>query len=381
MLEARGLRKTFTRGNGVEVTPVDNLSFAVEEGEFIVLLGPSGCGKTTLLRTLSGLEDPEEGDILIGGEALFSSSDRVNVPPESRPVGMVFQAYALWPHMKVLDNIAFPLRSAGVNRREAGQRVNGMLEMLGLTGVAGQYPGQISGGQQQRVALARALVAGDSLVLFDEPLSNVDAKVRQKLRVQLLEEQRKLGFTAIYVTHDQEEALSLATRVAVMRDGRFEQFAPPQEVYYRPATRYVADFVGSANLVAGEVQEQHGDSLVVRTAHGATTAATADPSVFPRGSKVELISRPERWHISTQPAASGPDRAFPLSKGRVEQSMFTSGRMEYLVHAGGEHIRVWADGERIIETGSEVWIGCDSFWAIPQEEASVESRAQSVLEK
>nr|WP_236589401.1 ABC transporter ATP-binding protein [Ramlibacter aurantiacus] len=249
-VEVRGLRKHYV-GKGAdrrrsEVVAIDGVDLQVRAGELVVLLGPSGCGKTTLLRCIAGLERPQHGEVRVHGRIVFSAEAGVFVPPEHRHIGMMFQSYALWPHMTVQDNVAYPL-AGHAPRAQREQQVDGMLERLGIAGLGHRYPGELSGGQQQRVALARALIASQSLVLFDEPLSNVDAKVRKRLRAELREVKRRNGFAGVYVTHDQEEAMELADTLVVMESGRIRQVGSPRAVYERPASIYVADFVGDIN--------------------------------------------------------------------------------------------------------------------------------------
>ncbi|MFE4500976.1 ABC transporter ATP-binding protein [Rhodococcus sp. NPDC056743] len=229
------------------MTILDDISLDVQRGELLVLLGPSGCGKTTLLRCLVGLERPDSGRIALGDSTVMDASDRVFVPPNKRDVGMVFQNYALWPHMKIADNVAYPLKSRKMRRELASGRVKEVLDVVQCSHLADRYPPQLSGGQQQRVSLARALAVRPALMLLDEPLSNLDALLRIDLRTQMRMLHRQLKFTAVYVTHDQEEAMALGTRVAVMKAGKFEQIGTPDEVYRYPATEYVADFLGARN--------------------------------------------------------------------------------------------------------------------------------------
>ena len=230
-------------------TAIDDLDLEIEEGEFLVLLGPSGCGKTTTLRCLAGLETPDEGRIVFGEpHGLRLADQRVNLSPDKRNIGMVFQSYALWPHMTVRKNIGYPLRRRASIKREQSQGwVEETAALVDCSAPARPLPGQLSGGQQQRVALARGLVARPDLVLFDEPLSNLDARLRDQVRAQLHELHDRLGFTAVFVTHDQTEALALGDRLAIMRTGRIEQFGTPEQVFEEPATEYVAGFIGMSN--------------------------------------------------------------------------------------------------------------------------------------
>ncbi|MFE5890227.1 ABC transporter ATP-binding protein [Streptomyces sp. NPDC002285] len=229
---------------------VDNLSLQIEPGEFIVLLGPSGCGKTTTLRCLAGLETPDEGRISLGDRTVLDQREKVDLPPNKRNIGMVFQSYALWPHMTVRRNIGYPLRTRRVAREEARGRIEEAARLVDCAALLDRYPAQLSGGQQQRVALARGLAARPDLVLFDEPLSNLDARLRDQVRAQLHELHARLGFTAVFVTHDQSEALALGDRLAIMRAGRIEQLDTPERVFEQPATEYVAGFIGMSNRLA-----------------------------------------------------------------------------------------------------------------------------------
>jgi len=276
------------------VTAVDAVDLTVADGELFTLLGPSGCGKTTLLRLLAGFYPPEAGTIRFG--------DRVvnGLAAYERRIGMVFQNYALWPHMTVADNVGYGLRLRRLPAEEVGSRIREGLRKVNLGGLEARYPGQLSGGQQQRVALARALVLNPDILLLDEPLSNLDAKIRVQVRAEIRRLQRELGITTIYVTHDQEEALSLSDRVAVMRDGRVLQVGSPRELYERPRTRFVADFVGINNLLPGEVEGHAGGTdLVVRTALGPLRAIEGGTVA----GRCVLAVRPE--NVALGPAGSG----------------------------------------------------------------------------
>lgn len=249
-LQVKGLDKRFTGKS--PTTAIDQLDFSIEKGEFVVLLGPSGCGKTTTLRCLAGLETADQGTISLGGTTWFDSKRHVALPPEKRNIGMVFQSYALWPHMTVRKNIGYPLRARRKKGPEAASWVEEAAALVDCGALLDRYPAQLSGGQQQRVSLARSLVSRPDVILFDEPLSNLDAKLRDEIRVQLHELHGRLKFTAVFVTHDQSEALALADRVAVMRAGRFEQIGTPFEVFEQPVSEYVADFIGLSNRLPAE---------------------------------------------------------------------------------------------------------------------------------
>ncbi|MFI4987085.1 MAG: ABC transporter ATP-binding protein [Alphaproteobacteria bacterium] len=286
-LSVAGLVKTYSPS--VTIGP---LSFEVRTGEHLSLLGPSGCGKTTTLRCIAGFESLSAGTIHLGGVRLDEQ------PAHKRGVGLVFQNYALFPHLSVFENIAFGLRLARRERPEIERRVQAMLELVGLGEVAARLPSQLSGGQQQRVAIARAVVMEPRLILFDEPLSNLDLKLRVQMRRELRELQRRLGKTTIYVTHDQTEALALSDRIAVLSAGRIEQIGTPREIYERPATTFVADFIGTANLVHGEVASLSGTRLTVTTREGLHFVSEADDVAH--SGRVLLMLRPERIQLNAE---------------------------------------------------------------------------------
>ncbi len=247
---------------------LDDVSFEVSEGELFTLLGPSGCGKSTTLMSIAGFQTPEAGRIGVGGDVFYDAAQRVNVPAERRNLGIVFQSYAVWPHMTVFDNLAFPLKVRKMKRPAIRSRVLEVLELVEMVEYADRYPHQLSGGQQQRVALARALVYSPSVLLLDEPFSNLDAKLRERARAWVKELQRELGLTTVFVTHDQDEALSMSDRVAVMSLGEVQQIGTPEEIYNRPANRFVAEFVGSVNLLSGTVAAYEGGRVAVELAGG-----------------------------------------------------------------------------------------------------------------
>lgn len=350
-VSVRNLTKTYQTKRG-EVAALRDVSLDVAEGEIMVLLGPSGCGKTTLLRSVAGLEHPDSGEIRIHGETVFDSDQGVSLTPERRNLSMVFQSYALWPHLSVTRNVAYPLKAAKVDRAAAKERVEQVLETVGLTKFAGNYPGQLSGGQQQRVALARALVANQGVILFDEPLSNLDAKVRERLREELLSLHEELGFTAIYVTHDQTEATGLANRIAVMEVGEVAQLGTPMEIYQDPGSRYVADFVGSTNQLDGTVAGLDGDYVLVRTQVGELRCRPGGdtPAV---GSQVQVMFRPE--HLLLCPAAQGPN----LISAEVTQSVFLGSHLEHILTCGPQRLVLQTMEGGLLERGSSVTVELD----------------------
>ncbi len=284
----RGLGKSYGRDG---VVALDNFSLDFPAGQCTVLLGPSGCGKTTVLRSIAGLITPDTGRITIDRQVVFDATAGADVPPEKRRLGMVFQSYALWPHLSVAENIGYPLISAGISKGEIAQRTGAMLEWIGLAGLGGRFVHELSGGQQQRVSLGRAMVAKPRAILFDEPLSNLDARLRERMRLELLALRQQAPFTSVYVTHDQLEAITLADRVVVMRAGKIEQVGSPEDVYRRPRTRFCADFVGIPNLLDGVVRSVSGADIVVETVVGAL-AASSWRSDWMAGSKCSVAVRP-----------------------------------------------------------------------------------------
>ena len=305
---------------------VDNVSFAIPRGAFATLLGPSGCGKTTTLRMIAGFYDPDEGDIVLGGK-------RINqLPAHRRGTAMVFQDYALFPHMTVKDNVGYGLRVAGVAGKERERRVAETLEFVGLGGLGHRWPNQLSGGQQQRVAVGRALVVRPQILLLDEPLSNLDAKLRESLRWEMRELQQQLRMTFIYVTHDQDEALSLSDWIAVMNQGRVEQAGTPWEIYYRPRTEFLADFVGAVNLVPAIARDVRGATAVLAFG-GARVPVGLPPGVSVReDQEVRLSVRPESlWLASAGATAQG---MISLA-GTVARRAFLGDIMRYWVNVDG----------------------------------------------
>jgi len=310
------------------VTAVDHADLVVADGELFTLLGPSGCGKTTLLRLLAGFSQPDAGEIRFG--------DRVvnGLAPYERNIGMVFQNYALWPHMTVAANVAYGLKLRKLSAAEIASRLAEGLRKVNLVGFEHRYPGQLSGGQQQRVALARALVLNPDILLLDEPLSNLDAKIRVQVRAEIRKLQQELRITTVYVTHDQEEALSLSDRVAVMKDGRVLQIGTPKQLYERPRTRFVADFVGTNNLVPGQVRERRGDCLVVETALGRLDAIPSDPAAVVE--RCVLAIRPENMSIAAAGAAAPTNGN--VARGRISFASYLGNTLRYDVETEGGHV-------------------------------------------
>ena len=295
-LTAESLTKSFG-----EKRALDEVSFVAEEGQLLTLLGPSGCGKSTTLWSIAGLHRPDRGRITFGGDAVFDGAGRIDVPAERRGCGVVFQSYAIWPHMSVFDNVAYPLKLRKVPRRERAARVAEVLDLVELGGLAARYPHQLSGGQQQRVSLARALAHQPRVLLLDEPFSNLDAKLRERARTWLRDLQQRVGITTVFVTHDQDEALSMSDRVVVMHDGMVAQIGTPEDIYHRPADAFVADFVGSINLIPGDIVRVSGDTAEFVIA-GTATAITVVADAATRPGPADLGVRPEALTLTS----SGP---------------------------------------------------------------------------
>jgi len=309
-----------------DFTAVDNVSIDIDAGEFFTLLGPSGCGKTTLLRMVAGFDLPDGGRILLNGE------DLVERPPERRPMRMVFQSYALFPHMTVEGNVAFPLQMARTPAAEIPAKVESALEDVRLTGFGKRYPHELSGGQKQRVAIGRALVTHPSVLLLDEPLAALDAKLREEMQIELINLQKEVGITFVYVTHDQTEALALSHRIAVMNKGRVEQLDEPSKIYGFPKTRFVADFIGHINLLSGSVSERRDGVVTIDVAGlGAVRVATgSQPAVGSRGT---IALRPEKIHIG---AKTPSDSADNQCRGTVAELLYMGDVTVYKVATPGD---------------------------------------------
>jgi len=333
------------------VTAVRDLSLEIGDHEFVTLLGPSGCGKTTLLRLIAGFMAPDEGVIRVGSTALSTPSGIV--PPERRGMGMVFQNYAVWPHKTVYQNVAFGLEVRKVGRAETQTRVSRVLELVNLAGLEGRYPSQLSGGQQQRVALARSLVVEPGILLLDEPLSNLDAKLRERMRWELKELQRRTGITFVYVTHDQSEAMALSDRIAVMHAGEIMQIGAPRAVYARPVNKIVADFMGLVNLIPGKVVRVGSDVGIVAVGGAHPIEAPLPPNVA-AGQVVQVAIRPENLTLIPALAADG---AVP---GRVVEVTFLGNIVDcHVALDDGTRVRIQVDPGQTPETGQQVGIRFD----------------------
>lgn len=310
---------------------IDQVSLDVAEGEFVTLLGPSGCGKTTTLRIVAGFMSPDTGRVLFGGV------DITRTPTQKRRLGMVFQDYALFPHLNVGDNVGFALRAAGMPKADIARRVKELLALIRLPAVGHRFPAELSGGQQQRIAIARALARTPDVLLMDEPLGALDLKLREAMQAELHAIQRQLGITTIYVTHDQEEALSLSDRIALMRRGRIEQLGTPKEIYGRPATPFSAFFLGKINFLSGRLTERRGDLYVVSTGRGLLRAPVRAGVAFAPGDDVVLAIRPEDLRLEATPvdASSNSGETNTLS-GRVMREKFTGKVLQFEVEVDAD---------------------------------------------
>jgi iron(III) transport system ATP-binding protein len=316
---------------------VDGLSLSIESGEFVVLLGPSGCGKTTTLRSLAGLETPDEGHISLGGQTVLDIRGKINLPPNKRRIGMVFQSYALWPHMTVRRNIGYPLRARRENREKSREWLEETARLVDCASLLDRFPAQLSGGQQQRVALARGLVARPDLVLFDEPMSNLDARLRDQVRAQLHELHGRLGFTAVFVTHDQSEALALGDRMAIMNAGRIEQLDTPQRVFEEPSTEYVAGFIGMSNRL---VLRRLGTGWLAGEEPAGGEPLTAELPVPRSQAEVSVRLRPDDLLLA-RPDQQPPPGTVALP-AEVVDAQFGGRHMDVVVTAGGTRLHAKA---------------------------------------
>jgi iron(III) transport system ATP-binding protein len=329
-IEIRNLFKTFK-----STVAVNHVSLCVERGEMLTLLGPSGCGKTTTLRCVAGLEKPDGGEIVIDGRPMLAPQF---VPPYDRGIGMVFQNYAVWPHMKVFNNVAYGLKLEKLPRREIREKTLKVLETVGLGGLEERYPGQLSGGQQQRVALARALVKNPKVLLLDEPLSNLDAKLREKMRFEIKSLAKRMGITAVYVTHDQAEAMVISDRIVVMQAGNVIQIDTPTRIYAEPANRFVADFIGAMNFIDGEVVHHRPQDgrVAVKTPFSDTLWCLPPDKALDRGHKIFASIRPEDVEVFAQ----APSDKVNVFNGTIAHRAYLGNFLYFFVSINGEMLRV-----------------------------------------
>lgn len=357
------LTKTFSN-TASEVTAVDHINLDIHPGEFITLLGPSGCGKTTTLRMIAGFEDATSGQVMLDGENM------VVIPPNKRPMSMVFQSYALFPHLSVRENVAYGLHLRKKSAAEIKEEVDIALAAMNLTAMADRAPSQLSGGQQQRVALARAMVVRPKVLLFDEPLSNLDAKLRVKMRVEIRRMQKRLGISSVYVTHDQSEAMAMSDRIVVMNAGRIEQVDTPEEIYLHPASVFVADFVGRANFVPAKASEVGEDGKVQIEALGQQLnvhAAESAKEAVRLGDELVVLVRPESMRIA---ATDEKPATLTGSLGQVVTSIFYGETVEYEIETEfGSLVCVVSDprAEDLLEEGQYVRLGIEAekAWLLP----------------
>jgi iron(III) transport system ATP-binding protein len=335
-----------------DTVAVNNISFTVERGENLTLLGPSGCGKTTTLRAIAGLEQPSSGLIRIDGKPMYSAAEGVNLATEKRGLSMVFQSYGVWPHMSVFDNVAYGLRVRKMDRASIDAKVNWALDLVHMREFAGRSAAKLSGGQQQRVAVARAIAFSPSVLLFDEPLSNLDAKLRAQMRVELRELQQRLDITSVYVTHDQEEALAISDRVIVMNMGGIEQIGTPEKIYNQPRSIFVADFVGSANLIEGYVRENlSAPGLVLFEADGGLRLrVSADHASVEKRCTVAI--RTAYIELSTRPS----HRTENCFSGSIRRRMFHGDFIQYLIDWPPGPLVVRRPPTEIFEEGAQIMI-------------------------
>ena len=351
MIQCSNLIKTFSSDRG-QVRAVDDVSFTVENGTFFTLLGPSGCGKSTTLRCIAGLEEPASGEIQIGDQIVFSLGRNIRVPPDKRNVGMVFQSYAIWPHMTVYENVALPLKAVkrGFRQSQIKEKVLKAIAMVQLDGLEDRPAPHLSGGQQQRLALARALVREPKVMLLDEPLSNLDAKLREHMRLELGDMLKQLNITTLYVTHDQLEALAMSHTVAVMHQGKIVQSGPPREIYSHPGSQFVAEFIGQCNFFSGTLSQlgNHGEPGVVETQQGSLHCSISEGAK--PGDHVMVCVRPENITL----VADRPRDGFNVVEGRVVTVAFLGEYLDCLVEVGGAQVRLHLHPGQYVSKGDRV---------------------------
>ena len=338
-----------------DVVAVDGVSFEVPKGKLLTLLGPSGCGKTTTLNIIAGFETPDSGDVHVGDRLISSAFENVLVPAHKRNLGMVFQSYGLWPHLKVRDNVAFGLQMRKTPRNEIAGAVERALGMVRLDGLGERYPSQLSGGQQQRVAFARALVYEPDVLLLDEPLSNLDAALREEMRLELKDLQTESGITTIFVTHDQVEAMVMSDIIVVMNNGRIEQMGSPSDIYQHPANQFVAGFVGISNFLEGEVVAAGPGDARTAVQVGDITLLCKTTGVA-EGSKVLLSIRPEDCVASL---GAPPEGTPNLIRCTVDQAVYMGGVLELWLSAGSQKIRVHGHRLPILESGAAIYVSIE----------------------
>jgi len=352
VITANNLSKIFY-DRAKEVRAIDGVSFTVPAGKLFTLLGPSGCGKTTTLRCIAGLETPAGGEITIGNKVMFAEKSGVLVPPNKRNIGMVFQSYAIWPHMTVLQNVYYPLKSKGFARGEARDRARQALETVGLFDLADRPAPKLSGGQQQRVALARALAGDPEVLLLDEPLSNLDAKLREEMRAGIRALQKRIKITSLYVTHDQVEALTISDQIAVMNAGKIVEIGSPRDIYLHPHTRFAANFIGMTNIIPGQTQGASEELCVVQTSLGEIHCRVEDRR--PRGDKVLVLVRPESVRLSSQAPVAGKN----VWPGQVKEKTFMGDFIDCEIACNGLSLRAKIDPYSDLRETDKVYVSVE----------------------
>ena len=363
MLEITQLRKTY-RDKREQVYALDGIDLAVKKGEFLVLLGPSGCGKTTTLRSIAGLERPDEGEITIDGQPVYAAAQHIFVPPEKRPISMVFQSYAIWPHLSVYDNVALPLKVGHrrLEQEEREKRIKEVLALLGLESLADRKVTALSGGQQQRVSLARAIAQRPKVLLMDEPLSNLDYKLRVRLRSELKALMHQLELTTVYVTHDQEEALAMGDRIAVMNQGKLIQLGTPRDIYQQPLTEFVARFIGEMNFISGTVRQIDQDEVHLETALGNLVGKVPKDGQRPVvGQKRTLGIRPT--DIDMIPEQTAEARGDQVA-GTIVSAQYLGESIDYTVQAGPITLQVKTHHRLVFQPNDCVTLQFDPKYAI-----------------
>ncbi len=328
---------------------VKDVNLTVTDGEFLTLLGPSGCGKTTTLRMIAGFTTPTEGNILLDGSPIYSDEKKISLPPEERDMGMVFQSYAVWPHMNIYKNVAYPLKFKKIDKKNEREQVEQVLDLVKLSGLEDRMPDQLSGGQQQRVALARALVMEPKVLLLDEPLSNLDAKLRESMRFEIVQLQKRLSITVVYVTHDQAEAMSMSDRIVVLHDGEIMQIGSPKEIYQSPKNQFVAGFIGLANFIPCTVQEITGEHARVKLEDGLDEhyiVVPVVPDAFAVGEKAMVVVRNE--DVQILPFAEGGTRA------KLVRQSYLGDKSDCLFQLGAVEIRANTDPGAELTEGQEI---------------------------
>jgi iron(III) transport system ATP-binding protein len=352
VISATHLTKTFHDG-AREVTAVDGISFVVPFGKLFTLLGPSGCGKTTTLRCIAGLETPDGGEIAIGDKVVFAGKQRLSLPPNKRNIGMVFQSYAIWPHMTVFQNVYYPLRSKKFSRAEAKDRARRALETVGLLDLANSRAPKLSGGQQQRVALARALAGDPEVLLLDEPLSNLDAKLREEMRSGIRSLQKRIQITSLYVTHDQIEALTISDQIAVMSAGKIVEIGSPQDIYLRPKTRFAAAFIGMTNIIPAHKKGKDGGLCIAEAPFG-DILYRSDEAVAGQN-KILVLIRPESLRLST----CSPEWRNNVWTGEVKEKIFAGDFIDCQISCNGFFLRAKVDPYSDFAEGAKAFVSVD----------------------